>query len=55
MLYIKDGKTWGRCIQNLTAEEQDRIYGPPVERLNSEWFRQRLNAMGDKPSDERKQ
>lgn len=44
MLYIKDGKTYGRCIQNLTAEEQDRLYGPPVSKLNSEEFHQRINT-----------
>ena len=50
MLVIINGKTYGRCIQNLSEEEQNRIYGPPVAKLNSEEFHRRINAESDKQS-----
>ena len=50
MLVIINGMTSGRCIQDLTEEEQNRLYGPPVSKLNHEDFIRRINAENDKPS-----
>ncbi len=54
MLVIINGKTYGRCIQNLTEEEQNRLYGPPVSKLDSEEFHRRICAESYKPSVEEK-